>query len=242
MPISREEFIKLVVKSLDLKDLILEEPTFPDVPTDRWSSPHIERAVEQGFLAVEQYADSLLPDKPIPRKEMAAILARAAGLTDLAKECEDVTLYGDIGRLTPDERGYIGACTQIGLLTGYEDGTFRPEGYLTRAEASTVLVRLLEMGGPDVFLAFPGKHGTVVPGKPLLAVGSIRTGANLIIEMLDEGTVKEKKTISLPFDVGWGFAGAILHWPDGEAPSKPAIRLYREGAMVEAEPLTVPLK
>lgn len=37
--------------------------------------------------------------------------------------------------------------TERGLMTGYEDGTFRPNDRLTRAEAATILVRLLEVLG-----------------------------------------------------------------------------------------------
>ena len=35
---------------------------------------------------------------------------------------------------------------EAGLLAGYPDGTFRPEGYLTRAEAATVIYKLNAMG------------------------------------------------------------------------------------------------
>lgn len=34
--------------------------------------------------------------------------------------------------------------TERGLMTGYEDGTFRPNDHLTRAEAATILMRLIE--------------------------------------------------------------------------------------------------
>lgn len=34
--------------------------------------------------------------------------------------------------------------TERGLMTGYEDGTFRPNDHLTRAEAATILKRFIE--------------------------------------------------------------------------------------------------
>lgn len=34
--------------------------------------------------------------------------------------------------------------TERGLMTGYEDGTFRPNDRLTRAEAATILMRFIE--------------------------------------------------------------------------------------------------
>ena len=50
----------------------------------------------------------------------------------------------------PNDAWYAKAVETVndmGLMLGYEDGTFRPNDKLTRAEAATILVRLLEVLG-----------------------------------------------------------------------------------------------
>ena len=42
---------------------------------------------------------------------------------------------------------YIGALAEAGILSGYEDGTFHPNGTLTRAEMATLVVRAYELTG-----------------------------------------------------------------------------------------------
>ncbi len=41
-------------------------------------------------------------------------------------------------------KSYVDICTDEGLIVGFEDGTFRPNNTITRAEMSAILVRLLE--------------------------------------------------------------------------------------------------
>lgn len=54
---------------------------------------------------------------------------------------------------------------QNGILKGYEDGTFRPDGKITRAEAATVIVRAanipLTSQGTTVYVDVPEKHWAV---------------------------------------------------------------------------------
>lgn len=40
---------------------------------------------------------------------------------------------------------YVKYVTDLGLMKGYEDGTFRPNNHMTRAELATVITRLCEL-------------------------------------------------------------------------------------------------
>lgn len=42
--------------------------------------------------------------------------------------------------------GYIEAARSAGIIDGYGDGTFKPNGHLTRAEAVKIINRLFERG------------------------------------------------------------------------------------------------
>lgn len=50
----------------------------------------------------------------------------------------------DIGNITPEYKQNVFKIYSLGILGGYPDGTFKPEGVLTRAEAAVVIQRILD--------------------------------------------------------------------------------------------------
>jgi hypothetical protein len=106
---------------------------FHDVPA---TNPHavgiagLHRAgVVTGFAG-----RAFRPAAPLPRGQFASLVARLAGLEPVAPTLPDAT--GSHG-------GAIGAVTRAGLMSGYPDGTFRPDLHVTREQAATVVARLL---------------------------------------------------------------------------------------------------
>lgn len=49
--------------------------------------------------------------------------------------------YRDRHKIDSSARRYVAAATILGIVEGYPDGTFRPQDYMTRAEAATMLAR-----------------------------------------------------------------------------------------------------
>jgi len=47
---------------------------------------------------------------------------------------------------------YINAAVQFGWITGYGDGTFQPDRHITRAEAVTIVNRMLNRSGDRDFV------------------------------------------------------------------------------------------
>lgn len=88
--------------------------------------------------------DRFCPSFPVTRAEMAAFLIRAVGKPPLA----------DAPQTFPDveiSQWYFGAVERavaLGITVGYDDGTFRPNAPVTRAEMAVLLVRAL--GEPPV--------------------------------------------------------------------------------------------
>ncbi len=81
------------------------------------------------------------PDNPITRGQVATIIARSC-LEDFVEGGN----YGNPGDYTDVEKHWansaIAYCSMKGVFTGYEDGTFRPDRYITRQELATVVARL----------------------------------------------------------------------------------------------------
>lgn len=107
------------------------------------------------------------PEAPITRAQFAAICARfdtgAGGTTQT---------FSDISGHWAEE--YIRRVTGLGWIKSFEDGTFRPDAYITRAQAMTMINRVLNRI-PEENSDLPGRHEhlaglqprrLVLPGGP----------------------------------------------------------------------------
>ena len=118
--------------------------TFSDVPKGYWAADYI--GYMQQFGIITGYSDgSFRPDAPVTRAEFAAIASRFEKLTEGSKSFTDV----------PDTywaARYINFAATRGWVTGYSDGTFKPENTITRAEVAAVTCRLLERSADQSYI------------------------------------------------------------------------------------------
>lgn len=171
--VTRAEFLKMVVETMGERPEPTQKASFKDVPPSHWSHGFVERAVSLKLIRPTEYSGVLRPDQPMPRKEMAVILVRAAGEEQKAQRLAGSPLsFSDTGTLPAWLKGYIACAVEEGLLNGFPDRSFRPDGILTRAEAATVMMRLDGMGGRDIVVAWPKKGSSV--SSPALVAGAAR--------------------------------------------------------------------
>jgi len=113
------------------------ECSYSDVPTDAWYRQQVATMTKLGIL--KGYPDgSFRPNEPITRAEMATILAR---LVDWEIEHSEETAFPDIDNHWAEDN--IRLIEQLNWIIGYEDSTFRPDAFITRAEAVTMINRML---------------------------------------------------------------------------------------------------
>lgn len=74
-------------------------------------------------------------DKTITREEAAELLYAAAVSAGMAETAETDAGYTDSAEISEDAAAAVASLTAAGVFGGYEDGSFRPDGELTRAEA-----------------------------------------------------------------------------------------------------------
>ncbi|WP_246469618.1 X2-like carbohydrate binding domain-containing protein [Cohnella nanjingensis] len=111
---------------------------YSDVKPGHWAAEAIAQATEMGLM--NGFADGTFkPEQPITRAEMAALAVRVTATSEAPGEGFKDT----IGHWAENE---IRAAQGAGYLKGYEDGAFRPNHSLTRAEAVVVLNRTLVRG------------------------------------------------------------------------------------------------
>lgn len=140
--ITRAELTKVAMKAFIKAELpvIIENP-FSDVSAGDWYAPFVEQARIQGILA--GYSDGTFkPNNSITRAEALKILILASGL-DYAGTA---SYFSDVPQevwFTP----YVSYAKNNGIVGGYEDGTFKPENSVTRAEVTKMVSKILELKG-----------------------------------------------------------------------------------------------
>ena len=109
---------------------------YSDVSADDWFNNAVSTLTNAGVL--DGYEDGTFkPNGNITRAEFATITARFFEAT-----YDGENLFPDIeGHWAQD---YINEAANASIVNGYEDGTFRPQQYITRAEAVTMVNRTIE--------------------------------------------------------------------------------------------------
>ena len=121
---------------LDGKPTPVTENKFNDISNDYWGKDEVNYLASKGIL--NGYEDGTFrPENPITRAEVATILVRAN--TDIKKEIKAV--FPDVKEEYWAKK-YIDKANELRYMIGYEDGTFRPENPITRAETVVTLNRI----------------------------------------------------------------------------------------------------
>jgi uncharacterized repeat protein (TIGR02543 family) len=108
---------------------------YSDVNSDRWYNHAISTLSKMGIIKGTPQG-TFNPNASITRAEFAAIAARFDDKnTDTSANFSDI-----LSHWAKDE---IGIAANKGWVNGYTDGTFRPDQYITRAEAMTLVNRVL---------------------------------------------------------------------------------------------------
>ena len=110
--------------------------SFTDVPADAWYAEAVHTLASLGI--VEGIGGGLFdPERPITRAEFTVIAMRFA-----QPDVIDTDIFPDVSRNDWFYEQVVSA-VQYGWITGYADGTFRPNETIIRAEVATVVNRML---------------------------------------------------------------------------------------------------
>lgn len=127
---------------------LLTSNTYTDVADDYWANTAISTMTGLGIVQGRS-ADTFDPKAPITRAQFAAICARF----DTGKS-SGTQSFTDIKGHWAEK--YIERAAELGWIKGFEDGTFRPDTYITRAQAMTMINRVLNR--------IPEEESDLLPG------------------------------------------------------------------------------
>ena len=138
-PITRAEMAAMLARVMEV-DAPVIFADYKDVPQDHWANEAISKAASSGLLV--GYPDgSFKPEERMTRPEMAAIAATMV-LFESEAQASDASGFTDVqGHWAEDA---IKRAAAAGIVSGYGDGTFRPDQLITRAEAVTNINKLFD--------------------------------------------------------------------------------------------------
>lgn len=131
--ITRAEFIKMVLNAFNV-EMINEGDLFADVSENDWYSSVAKTAKKEGIVNGDDL-DCFNPNKNITRQDMAVIIYRCMKL----EQSEASLLFADFESISDYAVNAVSKLSEMKIINGYDDNTFRPNGFATRAEASKMV-------------------------------------------------------------------------------------------------------
>ena len=140
-PVTRAEFAVMLSRWLELSGSNAELQTFADAgQIPAWARDGVCAVIGHGLIQGEQEGSTLWfkPMEPLTRAQAATILGRTlAGGRPFAD-----LVFADTDAIPEWASKYVSLMCYMGVLNGFEDGTFRPDGTLTRAQAAKLLTMM----------------------------------------------------------------------------------------------------
>lgn len=139
---------------------------FTDVSRNNWAYYAITYLKEKGWI--QGKSEGLFaPQENLTRGEMATIVCRMLNLN--VNEENTFHRFSDINNHWAKE--YIIRISELGIVNGYEDGSFKPDNLITRGEVSKIISKVMELeefkkqhsreyfeGGNTIFMDLNGRE------------------------------------------------------------------------------------
>lgn len=142
--VTRAEFAKMMVNTLNLQRYTPDTPSFLDVKKSAWEYSYVEAAKPYltGFRTSS--GDYFKPSQPAVREDMAVALVKALGYQNETADESILNRFADAGQISPNLRKYVALSVKYDLIEGYTQNgqtVYDPLGNLTRAQAAKLLYR-----------------------------------------------------------------------------------------------------
>lgn len=137
-PITRAEFVAILMKAVAADVKPVDAHTFRDIAADAWYKDAVETARALGIThGVSD--DEFAPDKHITREQMAALMVNALDLKASGK----ASTFTDANVISHDMVEPVAIVSSLHLMNGNPDGSFAPLQKATREQATLIVLRLL---------------------------------------------------------------------------------------------------
>lgn len=148
--VTRAEFAKIMTSAAGLP---ITQPTtkiFSDVNISEWYAPYVHTAKEYLSAYTQNGSSYYLPNTPALREDIAVALVKLKGYSTVGTDMTSITrMFSDSQSISGNAKIYVATAVENGLISGYDDGTFKGQNGITRAEAATLLWRAYQYGNQN---------------------------------------------------------------------------------------------
>ncbi len=141
-PITRAEFTKIVVKAFFGDTANAAENVFGDVAAGDWFAEVVATAHKEGIISGDG-SGSFRPNDLISRQDMAIIIYNAARKFNLIDAEEANAEFTDSADISDYAKAAVFKLKSKGIISGMEDGSFKPLENADRAAAAQMIYSLI---------------------------------------------------------------------------------------------------
>lgn len=140
--VKREEFVKMLVVAFDLNGEAAE-PNFYDVNKSDWYYDYVVRAYKSGVVTGIS-AEKFGVGEYITRQDMAVMIYRIIKNNSAALENAGALGFTDKNDISEYAREAVAYLRAAGVISGMDDGSFKPMEQSTRAQAANVIYKAVK--------------------------------------------------------------------------------------------------
>lgn len=138
--VTRAEYLKMLLNVVVLPEIESENP-FTDIAQDAWYTEYVRKALANEIV-FGMSENRFAPESGISRQDMAVMTVRALAKIGVAVSDNGQAAFADGGTIASYAQESVAALGALGILGGDENGAFRPNDSLSRAEAAKVVAMI----------------------------------------------------------------------------------------------------
>ena len=139
--VTKEQFVKMVVEAFGIRS-DKTNTAFTDVKEGHWAAPYIAIAVDKGIINGKSEAQFGIGEN-LSRQNAAVIVSRVADIAGYSLAVGTGTSFSDKGEIAAYALEGVTRLSNAGIINGMGDGTFNPNGTLTRAQVAKILYMMI---------------------------------------------------------------------------------------------------
>lgn len=188
--------------------------SLPKVPKSaNWALGYVLIAVDQGWVRLSE----INPQAAASREWIAMVMVRALDHEDEAQAKMKAKLpFKDADAVSANRVGYVAESVSMGLFEGYDDGTFKPQRSVSRAEMAAILDRFLESELPANPFMVSGKVTEVSSNQNRIKIAP-QSGSSVTLTISNDALILRGNQVASKKDIKVGNQVEVLTNGNGVA-------------------------
>ena len=142
LPFRTKSFAGAEETYFTVSPLLSQSLRVEDVKSDDWFAPYVGVAAKVGIIVGSD--GKFRPNDTITREEMAVIIVKAYTYLGGKGANGAIDNFSDKNSISAWAKAYVDSAASVGLISGMGDGTFGPKANATRAQAASVVYRVIK--------------------------------------------------------------------------------------------------